>query len=382
MALARPLCGSPVPTYTFFQPAVLIVLATRTGFQPGVTVPLNDELRRAIIREAGIDPDGLPPDWVRNRKSKAPPGIDRNINVAYRFLHWKTKSGRHGKARTLAGVPGQWGLTELGVVEARALVPEVPAPTPALITPEVPAPTPVRTPKRVERNLTAKWLDKHLTPPPGQTESRLYRHIRSTLAKTCRISASMDLLDDHVNQFIIRLIRRDSLRKKLEAGDRIRYSSIASYAVNSAYTDIRDFGTDAVTREMFGARTGKERRELSEWCDKRSQGEVGPTIRSQKDSDIQWNESGDLHWKDSGTKDLIADRLHFEKVWTRLEDALKTAKPGAWERYSGILKMQIVEDLPVKEIARREQVSPHRAATMLQEARKVIRAVGRDNLID
>lgn len=375
MALARPLCGSPVPTYSFFQNAVLITLARRLNLQPNITVTLDDELRRDVIRAAGIDPDGLPEDWIANRKSKAPAGLDRNISTAYRFLHWHTKGGRHGKAKTVAGKPGQWGLTELGVESAKALLPK-------------PAPKPKRA-SNPNRNLTAEWLTEHLTPEPGQSESDLHRRIRFTLAKKCRLSASRDMLDDHVNQFVVRLIQRDGLRKKLEAGEKIHYSTIATYAVNSAFTDIRDFGTDPVTREGYGARTPKERQAISEWVEKKAKGDHEPSVGfSHVSSDaVSYSARDDHEGIDPSLFDVVdepehpVDRLNFEKVWTRLEDALKASKPNAWERYVGILKMQILEDLPVKEIARREQVSPHRAATMLQEARRAVRDIGRSALL-
>lgn len=230
-------------------------------------------------------------------------------------------------------------------------------------------------------NVTAQWLNLHLTPKEGQTTSKLMDHLRAKLTRKCTHSAKMGIIDEHIAHYVANLIQRDALCSRIQDGS-ISYSYVATYAVRSAYSEMRDFSTDALTREVTGARTAKERAEKA-----RREAEKGNVIPVRKKTDkvmkTRHEDASYSEWDVSDQGDSatnLEDRLHFEKVWSRLEDVMRAAKPKSWQRYCNLLKMQIVDDLPVKKIAEIEGVSAPRAATMLQEARMTVRSAGREGL--
>ena len=335
----------------------------------GLDMPIHHEFKRTgcylcpkqNIKSLQTVCDNYPEHWTSTRTER-PNGLNARVNTAYRFLHHPSHTGRHGKAQTISGVRQQWGLTELGIRRARKLRP------------------PEDTTK-TKLNVTARWLAEHLKPSLGEPNSALMKTVLHAVSRRCRISTEMNIVNDHVQECFLRLIRRDSLRKHLESGRKVTYTHIASYAVNSAFTDIRDAGTEPVTREMLGARTEKERRDLAAFLKLKEEEDEGTRV-GVLSKGIQIGESGDLvEVLDNRpmVSDILADRMCFEKVWHRLEKVMQVEKPHAWARYAGILRMQILEGLSVKEIATVEKVSPHRAATMLQEARRAVRTASRDS---
>jgi hypothetical protein len=350
----------PIPGILPFYGPILIVLGRRTNYQPDVLIKVTDEFRDEVLREAGFDPDNLPEEWIRTRKQKTPAGLNTRMMAAYRFWHHPKKRGRGG-AKTISGKSGMWGLTDLGVAEAKKLKPKP--------------------------NQTARWLNEHLTPERGKGESDLMRIVRATVSRKCRKSADLGIVEDHIQQYFMRLIHRNGLRKKLEAGQKITYTHIASYAVNSAITDIRDASTNPVTREAMGARTSQERAvyatqaTLNVHVIKAKRSGLLEETKARREA-VGDGRSGLYEIEDQGamSADALTERLNFEKIWSRLATVMRKAKPNAGDRYVGILKMQLVEGLSVKEIAAAEKVSHHRAATMLQEARRAVRSVGREGL--
>lgn len=389
----------PVPPYTFFTDSVIKVLGLRTQMTPNVVVPLDDGLRAEILVDVGVDPLNLPAEWLRTLKDR-PNGLHARLNQAYRFLHHVTHRGRHGRAHGLSGGRGQWGLTELGVIEARRLVacagglqqPVVESPlalAPPLLVEEVPSPLPVEEvppppvevvetkPQKTERNTTARWLERHLRPKNG-VESVLMRMIKHSIRRKCRISAEAGLVDDHVNEYLCRLIRRDALRKKIEEGVEITYTHIASYAVRSAITDIRDSSTNPITRELLGARTDKERR------NKKDAPSNDIVFTNSVSSNIVVHkldvgtEVFDIVDTSAGCEETLSDRLRFEQVWSRIEGVMAGTKSSSSDRYLNLFRMQVEQGYSVKEIARLSDISPNRVAAMLQEARNILRGAGRD----
>lgn len=221
------------------------------------------------------------------------------------------------------------------------------------------APKLVLVPKRPNTpNTTAKWLGKHLRPPSGQTESDLYRMMRAALCKRLPVSANADMIDDHIQNFMVRVIRRDAFAKMLADGGSVPYSKVVAYCVNSGRTDARDMGVEPVCREMFGARTEKERREQQEHPEEPQFGNRPPATR---DTD------GSFMPQDTDEIDM-----DFEVIWHQIENVVNDHKPQAWERYSGILAMKY-RGMTTKEIAAAEGVSRNRAASMLAEARRCVR---------
>jgi hypothetical protein len=229
-------------------------------------------------------------------------------------------------------------------------------------------------------NLTSKWLSKHLTPRKGQAESDLMRSMKVAVRSKCPVSATTGKVDDHVQEFLLKLVRRDGLSKKISAGQNVTYSHLASYAVRSAWTDARNAGTEPVERELYGARTERERRE---W---KLTGKPAHNHLVRASDRIIWGGGDEGPSHIVGVVDAtqppdesFQQRKDFESMWARVEVLMKAAKPQAWERYAGILRMKY-QGYTTGDIAAKENVSQHRAASMIQEAKSAIRLVGVEGL--
>lgn len=356
--MANALSEARPPSYKKFQLAVMRVVGRHTDCEFGKTVKLTQALREEIIGDAGFDPKNLPEAWVRGRRLKTPAGIDTNVATAYRFLHHHTHQGRHGNAWTVQAGRGQWGLSEKGVIEARKLLRLAGASS------------------RRKPNQTSIWLHEHLRPEHGEAESALIRIMKAAVAKKCRVSCEMQIVDDHVQECLLRLIRRDSLRSRIEAGRKITPSHIATYAVRSAYTDIRDAGTEPITRVMLGARTQRERERLKEQSESGGQETLQVSFTGNGLVFDENKQFVDMRDAAPNASEVLADRRRFEQMWARLGEVLAESVPKAADRYLSVLKMQIVDGYTIKEIAAAENVSPVRANKMLAAARRVVRRAG------
>jgi len=180
------------------------------------------------------------------------------------------------------------------------------------------------------------------------------------------ISAHTDKVEDHVQNCLLRLIRRDSLRERILAGKKIPNSLLATYAVRAGYTDIRDEGKDPVARELYGARTQTEIQKgvLAKspvgnnhvvW--QKEEGHAAEML------DISCSEDP-LH--------VTEDWMQFEGVMEQVEDLVRHKKPKAWMRYVGIIRMRVC-GFTIRDIASEEGVSTHRAASIVAEARRVVK---------
>jgi hypothetical protein len=216
--------------------------------------------------------------------------------------------------------------------------------------------------KKAPANATAKWLDQQLKFKKGEPERQLHRKMRITLSKRLPVSANTDQVEDHIQNFLLRMIRRDAFAKHLESGRCLPYSKVVAYCVNSGRTDARDMGKEPVCREMFGARTEKERR-----------------LRAADTADPAFGEPTAGEWDTDGnivppndipmTEEEAGD---FDALWSRIETIVYDRKPQAWERYTGLLAMK-AQGYTIREIAEHEGVSRNRAASMLAEARRHVR---------
>ena len=66
------------------------------------------------------------------------------------------------------------------------------------------------------------------------------------------------------------------------------------------------------------------------------------------------------------------DWVQFDGIMEQIEDIVRRKKPKAWMRYVGIIRMR-VSGFTVKEIAKEEGVSHHRAASIVAEARRCMK---------
>lgn len=101
-----------------------------------------------------------------------------------------------------------------------------------------------------EPNVTAKYL--------GANYDRLYDRITLHLRRKMPRSEMLGQIEDHAGNWITRVIARDGLRSRIEAGRGVAPSQVAAWARRSAYTDIRNAGREPVCRVFHGALTKPE----------------------------------------------------------------------------------------------------------------------------
>lgn len=225
-------------------------------------------------------------------------------------------------------------------------------------------------PRHRGRNATSKFLDKRIGETGGLRGSFM-AVLKAAVISKLPVSNTAGMVEDHIQNCFERLIRRDSLRDRLAAGHHITDQQIAMFAVRAGYTDIRDSGTDPVAREMFGARTERER-------------EKGVVTQPITDPRVVWAspDSGEAPGTWIDIADNVAnqeDEMQFAQIWERLEDTIRKHKPNAADRYIGILRAKM-EGNTVGDIADGEDVSNFRATSMMAEIRRVLRMEGMDSL--
>lgn len=316
----------PLPTPGSLYDPVLRVFGRLTQLQAEVGVPLKQIIDSTLV-EIGIDPAAMPPLW-RHRVGKQ--------NMKGRELVCLAVKGlKERKLRSPVFKAGNalWALTPVGVEQAKTLLDALVPPKP-------------------QPNLTAKWFDKHLRKP------ELMRLMRQALSKHLPVSARTHQIEDHMQEYFLRAIRRDAFAKVLAEGGDLPYSKVVAYCLNSGRTDARDAGTEPVCRTLFGARTEKERR-------------MQPVVElTEVPAAKTWDSDGSLVPQDEVV--TIEDES-FEQVWHRIEEMVEEKKPQAWERYSSVLLMIYRGGLTVAEVGVQLNVSRNRAATIIAEARRCVR---------
>jgi hypothetical protein len=336
----------PVPQPRTLHQPILKVMGVLSGHTAGKALGQYLVLN-ALLVEIGVDPNHQPEGWG----DKCPNGQGKMfeaLRAAVTAMRKRTDPLLDQPARS------QWSLTEEGEAQARTLN-RMP-PSVAVVPQEAPKAKPVRT----GPNLTSKWLSKHLTPPRGHHESQLYAMMRSALTKRLPVSANASMIEDHIQNFMLRAIRRDAFAKVLADGCDLPYSKVVAYSVNSGRTDARDMGTEPVCRELYGARTAKERREMT------TEERTGPVPSATVVYDT------DENFVPPENTTTIDDGTDFDRLWNQIENAVEDKKPQAWERYAGILAMK-AKGFTTQEIADAEGVGRNRAASMLAEARRCVR---------
>jgi len=332
---ARERTPVPVKSPRFFVEPLLKALGKLSQHSP-TPVPREDLLRATLV-EAGYDPDKLPLGW-EEPTSNAQPKYQETIRWAARsvsaFVQFPSR--------------GFWVLTPAGLERAARLNGAT------IIGTTQTAPSKPRTP-----NATSKWLSKHLAPARGSSESPLMQMMRGALRKHLPLSAQCDLIDDHIQTFMERVIRRDSFAKALETPEGLPYSKVATYCVHSGCSDVRGMGVEPVCRELLGARTERERsKALPEDA---SVG--GPSVPLDSDGNFVLPEELDSE---------PGDCLDFETLWKQVEEVVQKAQPENWKQYSNILLLK-ARGFTNKEIAEVEHLSPSKANKMLFTVRQLVR---------
>jgi len=339
--------GKPLPGYRAFHDPIIEVLGLITKNRDGIYVPFSPNLIKMVIRAAGFDPDNLGRygnpalGWCYGGLTK-PAGFRRKIVLAYQDLHTRVKV-----PLTVKGAHMQWALTPAGLERLQQL----------------------RAEAKGRPNRTSQFLDQKLR------DKTVMPYFRSVIGKSMPVSASSAMIDDHIQNGLLRFITRDAFCGRILMGYPIMNHHIAQWLSRSAYTDARNDGTEPVAREFYGARTESERTKTT----------ASPTpvasVQVLPDQRVVWGkeEEGvagvwvDIVDTDAGETE---DTLAFATIWQRVGDKIK-AKTVSGERYVNILEMRL-QGLSVQEIAGELSVSKHRAATLIAEARKIAQDAWRE----
>lgn len=351
-----------IPSNRIFRKQFFLSLGQLAGFQPLVFVD-HDLIIPMVIQVLGFDPlkleqYGDPALGWRRKGIKTPEGFDRRVGRCF-LQGFQNRQ----EAQTVKGPRrGLWGLTELGATLALSLEQD------ALATPPKP-------PKR-QSNATAKFLEQRVL-ETGGVDGALYQRLRAALRSRLPISAVTSQVEDHVQNFFMKMISRDALRTRIEAGTEISNDHLAYYATNIGIGDCRTAGTDPVTRELYGARTERERR-------------LKIATNPIQDPRVVWNPEGtgqgNKTWMDlvdvdsASTSKATMNQLQFNSIWTETKSAVMRKKPRVGNRFVNVLLLK-AQGYTVTEIAEAEGVSPFRASAMIAEARRVVREASEEGSI-
>lgn len=356
-------CAHVLPSVLSLRDHLLLILGRANTFQPHLYVD-HTLIVPQVILAAGFDPDHLeqygdPALGWRRTGWETPVGFDRRVLRCFLdgFQKQKHPYTERGARK------GYWGLTDSGVALALDLDLKARAKAAA-------AAVGVKRP-----NITSRFLDRRIL-ETGGLEGTLWNKLRATVRNRLPISAVTSQVDDHIQNCFLRLISRDALKKKLAAGEVITNEKLAFYAMNAGITDIRNDGTEPVSRELYGARTERERKQNIV---------MGPA----NDDRVVWQDSEgeksgawlDLADTDSSmSAESTTSQLQFNSIWAQVQEAVRKKKPHAGDRYVNVLRLK-ASGLTVKEIAESEGVSPFRAASLMAEARRVVREASAEGLI-
>jgi DNA-directed RNA polymerase specialized sigma24 family protein len=221
--------------------------------------------------------------------------------------------------------------------------------------------------------MTSQFLDKRLK-ETGGLDGKLMTLLRATLSKKLPVSAAYGTIDDIIQTCFTKLLKNDAFRGRLADGHNVTDSQIVMFAIRTGYTEIRNAGTEPVERERCGARTERERQK----------GLPEPTCGG--DPKIIWDpeEYGEYDLVDLSSSlrpEATQDRIEFYGVWGEVEKVIKKKRLQTGKQSARVLWGAEVEGFTIKEIAEKEELTPHRVSFLLSQARGLVKeAVARGQI--
>lgn len=100
-------------------------------------------------------------------------------------------------------------------------------------------------------NITGRWL--------ADNWARVYPHLQRAVSRRMLASVNAGLVDEHVNQFMVKMIKNDSLAPFLNAGMEVKLSVLAVWVQQVSLSDAKKWATDASTRESRGCHSNREK---------------------------------------------------------------------------------------------------------------------------
>ena len=143
-----------------------------------------------------------------------------------------------------------WAIALRELLASEATPDPLPIPKVVVVVSETPtAPVPTRG-RPTGQNVTAQWLAANAT--------RVWQSLTTHLATKMQRSGELGVVEDHVQEFLTRLIEDDRLADFLAKGENPKLSALRVWAFHSAVRQIRHWGVDAALRATCNAKTARE----------------------------------------------------------------------------------------------------------------------------
>lgn len=194
------------------------------------------------------------------------------------------------------------------------------------------------------------------------------------LPKYLSRSADMGLLQTHLQQFALTLLRRDSIGKRRDKGKKDpSLAQVQGWALNSAITDIRSWGRDAATRATRGALTERGFTQRDEqvfdaeipFRDSFLSAPDNTVIRTEEGADVYYG--GDMR-QDAETQEFLNNAMGI------IEAAISKHMANP-DRYNQVAHL-LVDGYRIKDIAEVQGVSAARVTAMRKTIMSRIKKAG------
>jgi hypothetical protein len=220
-------------------------------------------------------------------------------------------------------------------------------------------------------NTTAAWLAQEIE------QHGLYEYLhRALLASGSLKREDPAEVDDHINSALAAWIKRDAFAKFLAVGKTPRRRNLVAWCKQVASNTMRDRGTDALHRELRGARTEHEREAHAE-----SEGGMAPWAASNRTvyASVVLHDDGDGSESEHDLVDLDAvdatELLARTELVETVEQAFNRACPRSKDAAARLNETfgLLAEEAGTKRIAEVLGVSDLRAEKVAQKVRDRLR---------
>jgi hypothetical protein len=200
-----------------------------------------------------------------------------------------------------------------------------------------------------DSNLTRDWI--------GQNAVALREYLLRFLPNHLPISKKGDMIEDHIQTFLLNLMNRKALDEDLRKGVEPPFSKILLYAKRSSYSQIQKMGIDAHTRTFFGAKTEVDR--------KKPKPEIDVNVHI-KDPSVTYD------CKEHTVLDFVGGDLRQEienkdSQLKEMETKLRKSLDKKIAKQCIDIMYQVASGFSINEIATNEDISTNRVHTLISQ---------------
>ena len=214
-----------------------------------------------------------------------------------------------------------------------------------------PATVPVKFGTHDYGNLTARWIREH--------HHELVPSITKTLTRKYKRSVNAGIIEDHIQHFLMTMIRRDTLHDRICRRETIYISQVRSWCVNNVNSQIRDSAREPVMRLFLGAKTAKER--------------AAEEARGLPANMVEVTQSTIGNFDDEEGPELIpSERLKADCLGL-VRELLDAHDVENFDDKLELWEECVLRDSPVEEVAERHGLSAWMATRHIRQVKKVLR---------